>query len=298
MIPIMPMALEAFDLTGFDLIISSEAGPAKGIIPGPDSLHICYCHSPMRYIWDLYPQYYNKSGILTKFFMAMTSPYIRTWDVTTSSRVDHFIANSRYVAKRIMKFYRRESTVIHPPVDTSKFSPGETSEDFYLCAGQITPYKKIELAVEAFSQMGKRLIVAGSGATPDLIKRGGKTVTFLGAVSDTRLRELLSTCRALIYPGIEDFGIIPLEAMASGRPVIAFAAGGAMDTVIDGETGILFHAQTVESLTAAVKKMEETHSDFHGSTLRNFAATFDRSQFKAKLAAHIDDLLKSHYSTE
>ena len=186
MLPLMPMALESLDLTPYDLVISSEAGPAKGVITRPDAVHVCYCHSPMRYIWDLYPQYYANAGGLTRLAMSLTSPGLRTWDVATSARVDHFIANSAYVAKRIEKFYRREASVIHPPVDLSRFSLAGTAQDYYLCAGQITPYKKIEIAVEAFTRLNMPLVVIGSGATSALKKAAGPSITFLGAVASIR----------------------------------------------------------------------------------------------------------------
>jgi glycosyltransferase involved in cell wall biosynthesis len=290
MLPLMPMALESFDVTGYDLIISSEAGPAKGIIPGPDSMHVCYCHSPMRYIWDLYPQYYANAGKLTKFFMRLTTPWLRSWDVTTSLRVDHFIANSDYVGKRIKKFYRRDYDVIHPPVDAGRFSISATPGDYYICAGQITPYKKIEIAVEAFTRMNLPLLVLGSGATPKLKKMAGKTVKFLDGVDDKTMQQHFSNCRALIFPGVEDFGIVPLEVMASGRPVIAFGRGGALETVVDGQTGYIFPEQTVESLITAVERMQATHTRFDPEVLRAHALTFERSLFKERLRSYFSAL--------
>lgn len=184
MLPLMPFALESFDLTAYDLIISSEAGPAKGIIPRPDALHICYCHSPMRYIWDLYPQYRAKAGFVSRLVLSLTAPFLRAWDVSTAARVDYFIANSTYVAKRIEKFYRRKATVIHPPVSIEKFSIAKDIGDYYLCAGQITPYKRIDIAVAAFTKMNKPLLVIGSGVTPELRKMAGSNIRFLGPVDD------------------------------------------------------------------------------------------------------------------
>lgn len=294
LLPLMPMALESFDLTGYDLIISSEAGPAKGIVPAPDALHVCYCHSPMRYIWDLYPQYHARAGRVARLAMSLTAPWLRTWDVTTSARVDHFIANSQFVADRIGKYYRREATIIHPPVDTARFEISPDIGDFYLCFGQITPYKKVEIAVEAFSRLGKRLIVAGSGATPAMRRAAGPTVEFVGAVDNATLTKLLSQCRALVFPGLEDFGIVPLEAMASGRPVIAYGRGGALETVIDGHTGYLFEEQTADALMAAVERMEATYADFEPQALRAFAQGFDRSVFRARLRTFFDQALGAH----
>jgi glycosyltransferase involved in cell wall biosynthesis len=283
MLPLMPMALESFDLTPYDLVISSEAGPAKGIVPRPDAVHVCYCHSPMRYVWDLYPQYYASAGKLTRLGMKLFTPSLRAWDVTTAARVDHFIANSAYVAARIRKFYRRDATVINPPVDTARFQIVPDVQDYYLCAGQITPYKKIEIAVEAFTRMNKRLVILGEGATPALRKMAGPTIEFLGAVDDATWTHHLARCRALIFPGVEDFGIVPLEVLASGRPVIAFARGGALETVIDGKTGILFHDQTAEALSAAVERLESGRDRFVPEALQAFAARFQRSAFRENL---------------
>ena len=291
MLPLMPFALESFDVTPYDLIISSEAGPAKGIIPRPDAIHICYCHSPMRYIWDLYPQYYASSGLLTRIALSLTAPLLRQWDVTTASRVDHFVANSNYVAKRIEKYYRRDACVINPPTDVSRFAISKSPSNYYICAGQITPYKNIEIAVEAFTRLSKPLIVIGSGATQRLKKAAGPSVSFLGAVSDIDMANYFSNCRALIFPGVEDFGIVPVEVMASGRPVVAFARGGALETVIDGQTGILFHEQTAEALSKAVEYMELNYSNFDPENLRAFAMQFETSVFAAKMSKFISDIL-------
>jgi glycosyltransferase involved in cell wall biosynthesis len=293
MLPLMPFALESFDLTPYDLVISSEAGPAKGIVTRPDAVHICYCHSPMRYIWDLYPQYHASSGRVTRAAMSITSPLLRAWDVSTSARVDHFIANSAYVAKRIEKFYRRSAEVIHPPVDIERFTISDEIGDYYLCAGQVTPYKRIDIAVEAFTRMGKPLVVIGSGVTDKLRRLAGLTVKFLGAVDDQEMARHFSHCKALVFPGVEDFGIVPLEVMASGRPVIAFARGGAMETVIDGKTGILFREQTVESLIKAVEIMETQLGAFSAQDIRSFAQGFGRSIFIAKLDQFIKQTMNS-----
>ena len=287
MLPLMPFALESFDLTAYDLVISSEAGPAKGIVARPDAVHICYCHSPMRYIWDLYPQYYSNSGRLTRAAMSLTSPLLRVWDVTTSARVDHFVSNSAYVAKRIEKYYRRKAEVIHPPVDIDRFSIAETHDDYYLCAGQITPYKRIDLAVDAFTRMGKPLLVVGDGATESLRRLAGPTVKFIGAVTNDQMAHYLARCKALVFPGVEDFGIVPLEAMASGRPVIAFARGGATETVQHRTTGLLFAEQTTASLMNAVEDFEQSFDSFDPVALRTYTQRFSKRAFSKKMADFI-----------
>jgi glycosyltransferase involved in cell wall biosynthesis len=288
MLPLMPFALEAFDLTPYDLVISSEAGPAKGIVARPDAVHICYCHSPMRYVWDLYPQYRANASFLTRAMMSLTAPIIRQWDVTTAARVDHFIANSQYVAKRIQKYYRRSSTVINPPIDLRRFSIASEPGEFYLCAGQITPYKKIDIAVEAFTRLDLPLVVIGTGASNALRRIAGPNVSFLGGVSDDVMADHFRRCKALILPGVEDFGIVPLEVMASGRPVIAYAAGGALEIVIPGQTGLLFYEQSVQALVDAVEAMERELNEFEPLRLREFAARFDRPHFAERLAAFIN----------
>ena len=287
MLPLMPQALEAFDLSGYDLILSSEAGPAKGIIPPPDSMHICYCHSPMRYIWDLYPQYYRKSGWLARLAMRLTSSWLRAWDVTTSARVDHFIANSAFVAKRIEKFYRRDAAVIHPPVDISRFEPSDAPEDYYLCAGQITPYKRIDVAIEACTRLNKRLVIIGSGATKEMKRQAGPTITFLDKVDDETMARHFRNCRALLFPGVEDFGIVPLEVMASGRPVLAYRRGGAIETVVDGRTGLFFDEQTADSLMDNIARFEARLDDFDSVAIRLHAQAWNRDIFKNRLQAFI-----------
>lgn len=299
MLPLMPFALERLDLTPYDLVISSESGPAKGVITRPDALHLCYCHSPMRYLWDLAPQYYAGAGRLTRAAMMVLSPMLRLWDVSTAARVDGFIANSRFVAERIRKYYRRDSTVIHPPVDLGDFDIDEASDhsdaEYYVCAGQLVAYKRVDLAVQAFSRMGKRLVVIGDGPEAARLRAmAGPTIEFLGRVSTAEMRRHFSACRALIFPGEEDFGIVPLEVMACGRPVIAFGRGGARETVADGITGRFFDEQSTAAVVRAVQDFEAEPDRFADrQRLRAHAAGFSRENFMRAIRRQVDSELAS-----
>jgi len=291
-LPLMPLALEQLDLRGYDLIISSESGPAKGIIPDQNAVHLCYCHSPMRYLWNMYRDYYEGSGPVTRMLMPPLSHYLRAWDVTSSHRVDRFAANSRTVANRIRRYYNRPADVIHPPVDTESFQPAPASEvdDYYLMVGELVRYKRPDLAVEAFNRMNARLVVIGRGEMLDeLKKQAGPTVEVLGSQPMDVLQHHYARCRALIFPGEEDFGIVPLEAMASGRPVIAYGKGGATETVVAGRTGLFFERQTVEDLVEAVHRLEVMPFDPAASVAR--AAEFGRDVFKKKFKAFADRAL-------
>lgn len=294
LLPLMPFALESLDLSGYDLIISSESGPAKGIIPPPHAVHICYCHSPMRYLWDHYHAYRSSAGLATRMMMPILAPLLRSWDVSSSLRVDHFVANSHHVAARISKYYRRSAAVVPPPVAVDDFMPTTEVGDFYLCAGQIVPYKRIDLAVRAFTAMGRNLVIIGDGARGDVeaLKRlAGPTVQFLGRAPFPVLKEHLARCRALIFPGEEDFGIVPVEAMASGRPVIAFGSGGALETVVPGHTGLLFNEQSVGSLVEAVRTFEESERLFQPESICAHAAQFSSHSFHASMRKIIADEL-------
>lgn len=288
-LPLMPRALEALDVSGYDLVISSEAGPAKGVIVPPSVPHLCYCHSPMRYIWDQYPIYRAQAGPLRKSVMPFFAHRLRQWDVTSAARVDHFVANSHLVAARIKKYWRRDSAVLAPPVDINAFQPAPDIEDYYLWVGTLAAYKRPDLAIEAFGRLKKKLIVIGG---PDKTARGlAKTaapnVSFLGEADFETVKEHMAKCRALIFPGEEDFGIVPVEVMASGRPVIAFGKGGVLDSVVDGKTGLFFKEQSVSSLVAAVEA-------FEGSNLINGAqaACLDQAQ-RFSPSAFLDGMRKN-----
>ncbi len=289
-LPLMPMALEELDLTGYDLVISSESGPAKGVVTHPNALHVCYCHSPMRYLWDQYPTYRANSGRLTRLVMSLLMPALRAWDIASAARVDHFIANSTFVARRISKAYRRDSTVIFPPVDLDSFAVSPApARDFYLVAGQLVPYKRIDLAIAACNRLGRRLVVVGTGSEAARLRAmAGPTIEFRGWTADDALRALYADCRALLFPGEEDFGIVPLEAMASGRPVVAFRSGGALDTVVERRTGTFFDRQTVDCLAEAIERFERCETEFDPHAIRAHAHDFDRIVFRARLKSFID----------
>jgi len=288
-LPFMPLALEQLDLTAYDLIISSESGPAKGVITRPDALHVCYCHSPMRYVWDMYHEYLSTAGRVVRVLFPLVAHWLRVWDRLSADRVDHFIANSSFVAKRIKKFYRRDAEVIFPPVNSSEFSHEQERGDFYLCLGQLVPYKRADLAVDAFNQLGLPLIVVGEGALYESLKSRAKSnVTLMGRQPFPVIKDLLERCRGLIFPGMEDFGIVPVEAMAAGAPVIAFAKGGALETVIHGQTGVHFHEQSIKSLIEAVQHIEAGEFCFSPPLLHKYAAEFDKAIFKQRVKEFIE----------
>ena len=291
-LPLMPLALEQLDLRDYDLVISSESGPAKGVIPPPATRHLCYCHSPMRYLWNMFHDYRRQSGLLTRLMMPPLAHYLRLWDTVSASRVDRYVANSNAVAGRVRRYYGRDAEIVWPPVDVDAFRPVDDDErgDYMLMVGELVAYKRPELAVEAFNRMRRKLVVIGGGEMLDRIRRlAGPTITVLGPAPFADLRHHYARCQALIFPGEEDFGIVPVEAMASGRPVIAYGRGGATETVRPGVSGVLFDEQTVDALINAVEGFRD--SGFDPAAIVRHARGFSRDVFMAGMRAQIDRLM-------
>ncbi len=306
LLPIFPTAIERFDLLGYDLVLSSNHCVAKGVTTGANTLHICYCFTPMRYIWDLYNLYFDKerANMITRFGTSLVLDYLRKWDVASSNRVDKFVAISKYIAERIKKNYGRDSDLIYPPVDCSYFKPGSSSKNYYLMVSPLAPNKCVDLAIEAFNTLGLPLIIIGSGQEEKKLKKmAGKKIKLLGWQSDEIVREHYVNCKALIFPGVEDFGIVPLEAQACGKPVIAYGKGGALETIVpldsdklnikseneqsSNATGLFFYEQTPESLAQAVVRFEATKDLFNWHVIRKNAESFDKTIFKDKIKSYI-----------
>jgi glycosyltransferase involved in cell wall biosynthesis len=264
-LPLMPGALLSFDLQSYDLIISSEAGPAKGVVAAPDAHHICYCHSPMRYIWDRYHEYARASNAVMRFFMRRFAVPLRLWDVASANLVDRFITNSHYTARRIRRYYNRAADVVFGPADTEAYyGRARAPLDYYLCLGQVTYNKRVDIAIEACISLERKIIVAGAVSDKKLISRYRKSrfVRFAGRVSEEEIKELFSTARALLFPGVEDMGLVPVEAAAAGCPVIAYREGGACDTVKEGVTGLFFDRQDAAACAQAIERFEQNEAAF------------------------------------
>ncbi|MEO8972902.1 MAG: glycosyltransferase [Ktedonobacteraceae bacterium] len=289
-LPFYPFAMESLDLRGYDLVLSSSSAFGKGVITRPETMHICYCHTPMRWCWA-YDEYVEREqlGKVARKVLPLLITGLRIWDVTSAMRVDHFIANSPIVAERIQKYYRRDAIVIPPPVEANRFifDPLLQPEDYFLVVSRLIPYKRIDLAIEACNRLQLPLIIIGSGRDEERLKKmAGPTIRFMGRLSDEEVLHYYAHCRALLFPGEEDFGITPLEAQASGRPVIAYGVGGALASVIDGITGVFFHEQTVGSLATVLATFDE-HS-FDTQVIRNHALEFDMPRFRRRILQFIE----------
>jgi glycosyltransferase involved in cell wall biosynthesis len=292
-LPLYPLAFGRLDLSDYDLVLSNKSGFCHGVRAG-DALHICYCLAPTRYVWN-YDAYIEREG-LSRTLAAGLRPliaWLRGWDYNAAQRVDHFVAISSEVQQRIARFYRRESIIIYPPVNIARFEPVSTPDNYFLVVSRLVPYKRIDLAVQACNRLGLRLLVAGSGRDRERLETmAGPSVEFLGRVPDGDLPDLLARCRAFIFPGLEDFGIAPVEAQAAGRPVIAYRGGGALDTIIEERTGLLFDEQTVESLCAALHRFEAM--TFSPAEARCNAERFDQARFERELAAFVEARYAEH----
>lgn len=295
-LPLFPTAVERFDLRDFDLVISSSHAAAKGVIARSDALHICYCYTPMRYIWDQYEQYFgkNRASAATRAAMRLSLNYLRRWDVESSKRVNEFIGISNAVRDRIGRIYGRDAAVIFPPVDVGRFRLSSRDDGYYLIVSALVPYKMIDRAVEAFNILGERLVVIGSGNQEQKLRSmARKNIEFLGWADDETVRKHYEGCRALIFPGEEDFGIVPVEAMACGKPVIALRKGGALDTVVEGVTGLFFDGPDHrDSLVERIKGLDR--KNFDPETIRSRAFQFGSEIFTEKIKAFIDDKWSRH----
>jgi glycosyltransferase involved in cell wall biosynthesis len=297
-LPLFPLAIEQFDLSDYDLIISSSHAVAKGVLTNPNQLHVCYCHSPIRYAWDLHYQYLRGAGLntgLKAIFVKYILHRIRQWDIISTNRVDYFIANSDYISKRIKKIYNRESKVIYPNVSVIDFEPVEIKEDFYVTCSRFVSYKKIDIIVKAFNNMpDKKLIVIGDGPDFSKIKKlSSKNVILMGYQPFEVLKHYLSKAKAFVFAAEEDFGIISVEAQASGTPVIAYGKGGSTETVLEKKTGVFFCEQTVASIEEAVKHFEENISQFNYLEIAAHAATFSTERFRKEFMAYVTELVNN-----
>jgi len=289
LLPFMPMALESFDLRDYDLVVSSESGPAKGVILPATARHVCYCHTPMRYLWDLYPAYRNDwtQSHLKRALMTPFANYLRLWDFASAARVDQFAANSENVKRRIWKTYRRESQVIWPPVAVETFY-SKPAEDYYLIVSELVAYKRLDSAIRVCAATGRKLRVVGAGPEYKSLKRiSNANIEFCGKATDAELRELYSRCRAFLMPGEEDFGITAVEALASGKPVIAFRRGGALETVPtqDPLGGIFFNEQSDHSLRNVIEHWEQIENQVQPGMLQAWASQFSEAEFARKMRA-------------
>ena len=293
-LPLFPAAVSRFDLRGFDLVLSLSHCVAKGVRIPPGALHLSYCFTPMRYVWDLYDDYFGaRAGRATRLLAPPVAAALRRWDRRTDS-VHGFVAISHHIADRIRRVYGRAADVLHPPVDVERFRIADAVEDYYLVVSALVPYKRVDLAIGAAERLGRRLVVVGTGPEERRLRaQAGPRVEFLGWRHDREVAELYARCRAVLFPSVEDFGIVPLEAAAAGRPTIALARGGALETMVglDGgepPTAVFFGEQTVESLAAAIRTLEASRDRFEPKALRARAVRFDRPIFKQRLLHYVD----------
>ena len=304
-LPFFPQAIEAFDLSEYDLVLSSSHCVAKGVRVPKKALHICYCYTPMRYAWSSFNDYFGDRSLLQKKIISVIIERLKKWDISKNEMVDFFVAISDNVSNRINKYYKRGADVICPPVDIDRYHLSEKSEDFYLIVSALVPYKRVDIAIKAFNKLKKELVIIGTGnIEADLKKMAGDNIRFLGWLSNDAIADYYSRCKALIFPGEEDFGIVPLEAQACGKPVIAYGAGGVLETIVPANTqsglsteleptGVFFYEQTEESLFTAIDYFEENLNKFNTKEIRENAIHFDRSIFKKKIKEYIEEKIEA-----
>lgn len=293
-LPLMPIAIEQFDLSTYDIVISSHHAVAKGIVTRADQLHISYVHTPIRYAWDLQWQYLEQAGLkrgIKGLLTRLILHYLRLWDTSSANRVDCFVANSRYIARRIWKTYRRSAQVIYPPVAVQRFRCDRPRDDFYLTVSRFVPYKRVDLTVAVFTRLGLPLVVIGDGTERSQLERSaGPNIQFLGYQSNAAVTDYMERCKAFVFPAEEDFGITPVEAQAAGAPVIAYGRGGVAETVIHGKTGLLFHRQTVDDLASAVINFEKGLNLLASDRIRQHAERFSETRFRQEFQQFLDDV--------
>ncbi|MFY9939718.1 MAG: glycosyltransferase [Silvibacterium sp.] len=300
LLPFYPLAVEQIDLSGYDLVLTSDSGPMKGTIVSPSAVHICYCHSPMRYLWDQYHAYRKSMGRISRTAFSFSAKYVRSWDQRAAQRVTQFVANSCYVASRIRQYYGRESIVLYPPVDTSSGYITDTPGDAYLTVGRLVSYKRTDLLIQACNVLGRELKIVGTGPEEARLRaQAGKTIKFLGNVDEATLWEEYAHCRAFLFAAEEDFGMAVVEAQACGRPVIAFGKGGALETVgsLDStapcsqDTGVLFYQQTTRAVAEAILRFEASEYCFQPHTIRGQASRFSAAAFRHSFQNLVDSAL-------
>ncbi len=298
-LPLMPLAIEQFDLSEYDLVLSSSHAVAKGVITGPDQLHISYVYTPIRYAWDMQNQYLSQAGLnrgLRGFLAKSLLHYIRIWDMRTVANVDHYLAISNFIARRIQKLYKRDAAVIYPPVDISRFKLQTQKDDFYLTVSRLVPYKKVGLIVEAFTRMPeKRLVVIGDGPGMKRLKKiATPNIELLGFQDNANIEDHMQRAKAFIFAAEEDFGIVPVEAQACGTPVIAYGKGGSLETVVEGKTGIFFNKQTPESIIQSIEAFEE-QPPFNAAVIRKNAERFSKDRFKKDLKNFVESKYSEYF---
>ena len=303
LLPLYPLAVEHLDLRGYDLILSSDSGPMKGVTVSPSAIHICYCHSPMRYLWDQYHQYRRSMSPVSRAAFSLSAQYVRSWDQRAAKRVTQFVANSSYVASRIFHYYGRESAIIHPPIDTAAGYLAWVPGSAYLTVGRLVPYKRIDLLIEACNRLGRELRIIGTGPEESRLRSlAGKTISFLGNVDERSLWREYANCRAFLFAAEEDFGMAVVEAQTCGRPVIAFGRGGVLESVVSLHhpaphpqgTGILFQEQTVEAIVDAIERFESSEYCFEADLIRRHASRFSVESFRRSFQDLVDSVVWSN----